>query len=122
MADNATVWWATAEVTVASTAVDVSKLDSSLANFLQLAGRIHRFLFGAPMVITSGNDGNHVPHSAHYLNFAADIRSRDIDIVAQLLFGSILSYIGEKYAIVVFDERVTTGAHWHVQTAASAGA
>ena len=122
MADNATVWWATAEVTVASTAVDVSKLDPSLTDFLQLAGRIHRFLFGRAMVITSGNDGNHVPHSAHYLNFAADIRSKEINPVEQMLFGSILSYIGEKYFIAVFDERVTAGAHWHVQTAASAGA
>ncbi len=122
MADNATVWWATPEISVASTAVDVTKLDPALADFLRAAGQVHRYLFGRAMVITSGNDGNHVAHSAHYLNFAADIRSKDINPVEQLLFGSILSYIGEKHFIVVFDERVTAGAHWHVQTAASAGA
>lgn len=122
MADNATVWWSTEDVQVASTAVDVSKLDSALADFLRAAAQLHRFLFGKPMVITSGNDGNHLAHSAHYLNFAADIRSRDLDLAQQLIFGLVLSYIALRYKIAVFDERAAAGEHWHVQTAASAGA
>lgn len=69
-----------------------------------------------------GNDGQHVAHSAHYLNFAADIRSRDLGQDEQMLFGLVLSFIAPRYKIVVFDERATPGQHWHVQTAASAGA
>jgi hypothetical protein len=109
-------------VTLSTAAVDVSKIDDSLAQFLRTAGEIHYVLFNMPLVITSANDGNHVAHSAHYLNFAADIRSRDLTPDEQMLFGIVLSYIAPKYKIVVFDERATPGQHWHVQTAASAGA
>jgi hypothetical protein len=122
MPDPAAFWWNTTDVTVASTAVDVSKLDEMLAGFLRAAGKLHSYLFGKPLTITSGNDGNHVQHSAHYMNAAADIRSRDIDAASQLLFGLLLSYIAPTYKVVVFDERATAGEHWHVQTAASAGA
>ena len=122
MAETIVNWWTSAYVQLASTAVDVTKVDSSLAEFLQSAGQLHSFLFGKPLIITSGNDGNHVAHSAHYLNFAADIRSRDLAPDEQMLFGIVLSYIAPRYKIVVFDERATAGQHWHVQTAASAGA
>jgi len=122
MPDPNVNWWNTPEVAVASSEVDVSKLDASLTDFLRSAGRVHQFLFGKPMIITSGNDGNHVQHSAHYLNFAADIRSRDLAADEAMLFGQVLSFIAPKYKIVVFDERATAGEHWHVQTAASAGA
>jgi hypothetical protein len=115
-------WWNTQECCVASTAVDVSKLDVSLAAYLRTVGKLHRLLFGKAMLITSGNDGNHVAHSAHYLNFAADIRSRDLNPDEQMLFGIVLSYMAKFYDICVFDERATPGQHWHVQTAASAGA
>lgn len=122
MTDAIVNWWNTPEVAVASTAVDVTKLDASLSDFLRSAGKMHAFLFGKPMIITSGNDGNHVQHSAHYLNFAGDIRSRELAADEQMLFGQVLSFIAPRYKIVVFDERSTAGQHWHVQTAASAGA
>lgn len=102
--------------------VDVSKLDSSLCDFLVEAGDLHSLLFNKPMVITSGNDGQHVAHSAHYLNFAADLRTRDLSEAQAMLFTAVLCFIAPKYKIVVFDERATPGQHWHVQTAASAGA
>jgi hypothetical protein len=122
VADAAPNWWNTPECALASTSVDVSKLDPELVDFLHSAGEVHAFLFGRPMTITSGNDGHHVAHSAHYLNWAADIRSRDLAPDEQMLFGLVLSYIAPRYKIVVFDERATAGQHWHVQTAASAGA
>lgn len=122
MTDAAPFWWNTAEVQLAATSVDVSKLDEMVAGFLRQAGKLHSFLFGKPLIITSGNDGNHVQHSAHYLNFAADIRSRDLLPGEQMLFGLLLSYIAPRYKICVFDERQTAAEHWHVQTAASAGA
>lgn len=122
MSTNVVSWGSSQFVSLASAAVDVSKLDTSLAEFLQTAGQLHMFLFGKVLIITSGNDGNHVAHSAHYLNFAADIRSRDLAPDEQMLFGMVLSFIAPKYKIVVFDERATPGQHWHVQTAASAGA
>lgn len=115
-------WWNTQECCVASTSVNVAKLYPPLAEFLQSAGKMHAYLFGKPMTITSGNDGQHVAHSAHYLDLAADIRSRDLDAGQQVVFGVVLCYIGLRYNIVVFDERATPGQHWHVQTAASAGA
>ena len=115
-------WWNTQECCLASTSVDVSKIDPNLASFLRSAGKLHAYLFGKPMTITSGNDGNHVAHSAHYLNFAADIRSRDLAPDGAMLFTAVLCYIAPFYKIVVFDERATAGQHWHVQTAASAGA
>lgn len=117
-----TNWWNGTGISLASMAVDISKLDKSLADFLSSAAKVHQFLFGSPMIVTSGNDGNHVTHSAHYLNFAADIRSRDLDPEGQIIFGALLCYIASKYKICVFDERATPGQHWHVQTAASAGA
>lgn len=122
MTDAQPFWWSTAEVQLEATSVDVSKLDTFLAGFLCAAGNLHYSLFGKPLIITSGNDGNHVQHSAHYLNFAADIRSRDLLPGEQMLFGLLLSYIAPRYKICVFDERQTPGQHWHVQTAASAGA
>lgn len=121
MPDPVMFWWNTTEVQLASTAVDVSKLDEQLAGFLRAAGKLHSYLFGKPLTISSGNDGNHVQHSAHYMNAAADIRSRDKLPGEQMMFGILLCYIAPRYKICVFDERQTAGEHWHVQTAASCG-
>ena len=115
-------WWQAGPIQLAAPSVDVSKLDGELVEFLKHAAELHNELFSQELVITSGNDGQHVAHSAHYLNFAADIRSRDLTPDEQMLFGLVLSFIAPRYKIVVFDERATPGQHWHVQTAASAGA
>lgn len=115
-------WWNSAEITVASTSVDVTKLDPLLVGFMRSAGHLHSYLFAKPLVITSGNDGNHLAHSAHYLNFAVDIRSRELTPDQAMLFSLLLSFIAPLYKCVVFDERATASQHWHVQTAASAGA
>jgi hypothetical protein len=104
------------DVQLASGSVNVSALNEILISYIRAVARAHRALFGLPLIITSGNDGQHVAGSAHALNRAVDIRSHDLQEEDQLIFGLILAKFAELYKMAVFDERFTAAPHWHVQT------
>ena len=104
------------DVQLASSGVNVSGLDTTLESYLWTVGKVHRVIFGLPLILTSGNDGSHVAGSAHSLNRAADIRSHDLNEEDQQLFGLILAKFAEPYKMAIFDERFTAAPHWHVQT------
>ena len=114
-------WAETDEVVLGSSSVNVSALPLFLVSFLICAGQIHRALFNKALVITSGNDGQHVHGSAHYQNKAVDLRSHDLLDDEQALFSSVLLYLSRRYKVALFDERYTASPHWHVQTADSVG-
>jgi hypothetical protein len=114
-------WFETENVVLASPSVNVAELDDQLVLFLQWLGRAHRALFGIALVITSGNDGEHVLGSAHGKNKAVDIRSIDLLGEGEHLMGCVLSYSCMMFRVAVFDERHTTAPHWHIQTADSVG-
>jgi hypothetical protein len=113
---NLPVWW-TPDLALGSPDVNVRALNTRLSVFLAQAGTIHRALFGKPLVVTSANDGHHAEHSAHYLNAAVDLRSKDKTDGEQVLFGAILCYLGLKSGVGIFDERATPGQHWHCEDA-----
>lgn len=117
---NLPPWW-TPDLQLASPYVRVESLNTKLAQFVVRAGRVHATLFGMPLVITSGNDGQHVPGSAHYKDGAVDLRNHDIDSAAQACFALVLITLGERSGVVVFDERATKSPHWHCEDADLAG-
>lgn len=112
-------WWETDYVKVTSPSVNVTALDTNLASYIQRVGKIHTFLFGRALEITSGNDGKHVAGSAHYLNKAVDVRCLDLTDGEQTIFAIVLGYFSRTYTVAVFDERYTAAPHWHIQTADS---
>ena len=114
-------WWDTAEVQRYNTGVNVSNLDQRLVYFLIVAGDVHRALFRRALLITSGNDGQHVAGSAHYKDKAVDVRSVDLTADEQAIFSLALGYFSRVYKVAVFDERFTASPHWHIQTADSVG-
>lgn len=113
-------WW-TPDLAVAGPNVDVFLLNQKLRNFVLAAAAVHEKIFDMPLVITSGNDGQHVASSAHYKNAAVDLRSIDKDLGEQMIFGMVLNFLGVKYGVGVFDERATTSKHWHAEDAALLG-
>lgn len=114
--------WASSDYVVTiSPSVNVSQLDDSLVRFLTRVGRIHTFLFGKALQITSGNDGQHVAGSAHYKNKAVDLRCLDLLDDEQALFSAVLLYCARWFKVAVFDERYTASPHWHIQTTDSVG-
>lgn len=114
-------WCNTEFVQVTSPSVNVTALDGSLVSYLIELGMAHKLLFGTALEITSGNDGNHVPGSAHFKNKAVDIRCHDLLDDAQALFFQIMAYAARAFKVAVFDERYTASPHWHIQTADSVG-
>ena len=114
-------WYDGDYVKRASPSVNVAELDSVLASFLSRVGKVHTFLFGRALEITSGNDGNHVAGSAHGKNKAVDLRSHDLADDEQALFTAVMLYAARGFKVAVFDERYTASPHWHVQTADSVG-
>lgn len=108
-----------ASVVLKDTNVMVQRLVAPLVRFLARAGDVHMTLFAAPLVITSGNDGNHLSGSAHLRNSAVDLRSRDISDVQQVVFQAVLVELGREDKIGVFDERLKPGeGHWHCEVLA----
>lgn len=115
------VMWDSSTVQVASPSVNLVNLDLSLVGYIGACGRVHKALFGNALEITSGNDGQHVPGSAHYKGKAVDLRSHDLFEDEQAIFGLVLAYFSRVYKVAVFDERFTASSHWHIQTADSVG-
>ncbi len=106
-------------VELASKAVNVEYLDARLVRLVVRAGQVHQLLFLKPLVITSGNDGEHAIGSAHYRNLAVDLRSFDLTPVGQLVFLIILVNLGFEDGVGVFDERLKPdGQHYHCEVIA----
>lgn len=118
---NLPPWW-TPDLKLADDSVRVESLNLVVAQFLVRAAHVHVVLFGTELVITSGNDGAHVPGSAHYKNGAVDLRSHDIDIGSQMVFAMVLISLGNRSGVAVYDERPTKRKHWHCEDASMAGA
>jgi len=98
--------------------VNVASLVPELTTALAKIGRVHLFLFGKPLIITSGNDGQHKPGSKHYANKAVDLRMVDKDLEEQAIFIDILMYLDKRLKLMLFDERQEPGSdHVHIETA-----
>ncbi len=106
------------DVQLADNSVHVERLVPRMVVFVVRAGNIHSALFNKPLVLTSGNDGEHMERSAHYRNAAVDMRSRDVTPVQQQLFTLVLVDLGLEEGVVVFDERANPAKqHWHCEVA-----
>jgi len=105
-------------VELAGPGVQISKLDQRLMAALAPLARLHVELFNKPLVVTSGNDGDHSKGSKHYANQAVDLRARDKGPAEQLLFGLLLADYAQRFNLAVFDERARDKSpHWHVELA-----
>jgi len=109
-------WWPEF-LEVADATVDVAELHPKLIAFLQWAAGSHFQQFHRPLIVTSGNDGNHAPGSKHYFWKAVDIRSRDIPDAEQDAFAQSFPVEERTFQVGVFDERFIGKPHWHVEVA-----
>ena len=101
---------------LASKDVKVESLNPRLVRFVVIAANVHQWMYQKPLVITSGNDGEHSIGSLHYKNAAVDLRSHDITPTQQLSFLVVLVQLGQDNGIAVFDERVNPDKqHWHAE-------
>ncbi len=108
-----------ASVVIANTGVMVQRLVAPLVRFVVRAGDVHMTMFSAPLVITSGNDGEHSGGSTHFRNAAVDLRSKDLREDQADAFLMALVQLGKEDRIGVFDERLKSGeGHWHCEVLA----
>jgi hypothetical protein len=118
---NLPTWW-NETLDAESLDVRVESLNVKLVQFVVRAAQVHAVMFGTPLVITSGNDGKHVPGSAHGKNAAVDLRSHDIDAGSQMVFAMVLISLGNRSGVAVYDERAARSPHWHCEDADMVGA
>jgi hypothetical protein len=98
--------------------VNVSALVPELTTALAKLGRIHLDLFNKPLIITSGNDGQHKSGSKHGVNKAVDARMVDKSQAEQELFIAIVFHLSPTLRLMLFDERQEPGSdHIHLETA-----
>ncbi len=103
-------------VTAVSKDVNCTQLNRSLFGFLLFAGQLYYYLFSRSLVVTSGNDGQHVAGSKHYQNKAVDLRTMDLDPEQQHVFLMLLIHLSRIHNVGVFDERrLVSGPHVHVE-------
>ncbi len=96
--------------------VNIRKLDPILLQMLSVAGQLHAWLFHKVLIVTSGNDGNHLPDSKHYINLAYDVRTEDKTAAEQEIFLLNLKFLAQQRGALVIDERKSPhGEHFHVQ-------
>jgi hypothetical protein len=69
------------------------------------------------VVITSGNDGKHQPHSLHYENAAIDIRTKNFpDERAKTAFlNALRDELGEEDYDFLYEQPGKPGEHLHVE-------
>jgi hypothetical protein len=98
--------------------VNVSGLSAHMVEFLGVLASLHEDLFGSALIITSGNDGEHAPHSKHSQWKAVDVRCLQMTGEEQTVFLTVLCFLSGRYRLAVFDERQLPGAgHFHVEEA-----
>jgi hypothetical protein len=99
-------------------AVNVASLVPELTTALAKLGRIHLDLFNKPLIVTSGNDGQHKSGSKHYVNKAVDARMVDKNQAEQGLFIAVIVHLAPVLHLMLFDERQQPGSdHIHLETA-----
>jgi hypothetical protein len=100
----------------ASDAVEIEGVHPKLMEFAVQLAYLHFLLFGLPLVITSGKDGQHVKSSYHDVGRALDFRTRDKSDDEMTVFLTILAYAAPHVECRYFDERVGQGGeHVHVE-------
>lgn len=100
----------------ASPAVVLEGVEPHLIAFIQHLAMAHQVLFGSELVITSGKDSIHSAGSLHSVGRAVDVRIKDLDAEAQLLFLLVISYAALSNKVAFFDERVLGAeAHVHIE-------
>src|SRR5574341_2110925 len=92
-------------VQLAGPRVNITVLDPRIHAALTHLAKLHIELFDKPLVVTSGNDGDHWLGSKHFSNLAVDLRARAKSAVEQLLFGLLLADTAQRFNLAVFDER-----------------
>lgn len=103
-------------ITLASDQVVLEGVNQKLIEYVVHMGYVHRVLFGSPLVITSGTDGQHSPGSLHAKGLALDVRVKDLDEADQNIFLSIMTWSAPARGVSLFDERALKGAeHIHVE-------
>lgn len=96
--------------------VVVDGVEPALMTFAVQLGYVHWLLFGEPLVITSGKDGEHAPGSLHAEGRALDFRTHDKSAEEMMAFLAVLAYAAPRAQCRVFDERVGAGGeHVHVE-------
>jgi hypothetical protein len=101
---------------LASSAVNVRDVKPQLMGFVTHLATIHLLLFGKDLVVTSGKDAIHATGSLHSQGRAVDVRIKDLDAEAQLLFLAILSYAAVSNQVAFFDERALGDeSHIHIE-------
>jgi len=100
----------------ASDAVNITDVVHPLVLYAVQLGYLHHLLFGFPLVVTSGKDGQHVAGSLHDVGRAVDFRVRDLKPEDQLTFLiNVVAAAPERHCWV-FDERAgPDGPHIHVE-------
>lgn len=69
--------------------------------------RLSLEIFGREAIVTSGNDGQHMPGSLHYKGLAMDLRTRDQTHAKITAFATRLQMeIGDDYDVVVEKDHI----------------
>jgi hypothetical protein len=97
----------------ASAEVNIKDVNPILMQYVVHMAYVHKLLFGAPLVITSGKDSIHAPGSLHGQGRAVDVRLRDLSEADQIQFLCTLVWSAPANKVAVFDERAL-GAESHV--------
>jgi hypothetical protein len=63
---------------VKDSSVNISSLCPEILIGLHVLDAIHKKFTGQEIIVTSGNDGQHMANSLHYQNLAADVRTHDL--------------------------------------------
>ncbi len=96
--------------------VMVENLHPSLAELLNLLGTLHWLLFGDALSIVSGMDGDCPQREGHYTNRAVDIRVRDLEPDAAMLWGAVIMYGCQHFSCGLFDKRQDPrGGYYHIE-------
>lgn len=105
-------------VVLKDASVNVKDIDPALQSFLIRFGLVHLHLFGAPVVVTSGKDAQHVASSKHDRGWAVDLRIADKQPADQPAFLLVLRVLCATFHLAMFDESYAPGAgHVHVEIA-----
>lgn len=62
--------------------------------------------FGAELVITSANDGKHLPHSFHYKGLALDLRTYNLHGRERMAAQELAIALGEEYDVVLEKDHI----------------
>ena len=102
----------------ADSRVVTTQLHKALTAFFVPLGLVHLHLFDMPAVITSARDSVHVPASKHGQGKAVDLRIFDKRPKWQPVYLLVLTTLGDRFGLTVFDESDLPGeAHIHVEVA-----